>query len=164
MLTTQGINKPVFYAYQFLNQLGNTELVNQDAASIACKDEAGNIQVLAWDFTYTLPDSTNNQQYYIRDLPSKSKGQLKVNLTGLPEGLYSLQVYQVGYRVNDAHTAYGDLGRPQQLTNEQVEHLKKMSDGAPVYRETVRVKGGSAWVKELPLRENDVYFLSLVKL
>jgi xylan 1,4-beta-xylosidase len=164
MLTTQGINKPVFYAYQFLNQLGPTELVNQDAASIACKDEAGNIQVLAWDFTYTLPDSTNNQQYYVRDLPSQSKGKLKINLNGLPDGNYSLLVYQVGYRINDAYTAYYDLGRPQQLTKDQVEHIKRLSDGTPVHRETVRVKGGSAFVKELPLRENDVYFVSLVKL
>src|SRR5690349_9697961 len=60
MLTIQGINKPVFYAYQFLNRLGTTELANKDLQSWVCKDANGNIQVLAWDFTYTLPDSVNN--------------------------------------------------------------------------------------------------------
>ena len=84
MLTIQGINKPVFYAYKFLNRLGNTELVNKDSASWACKDSSGNIQVLAWDFTNTLPDSVNNQQYYIRDLPSKSKGKLKIKIENVP--------------------------------------------------------------------------------
>jgi xylan 1,4-beta-xylosidase len=93
MLNTQGINKPVFYAYQFLNKLGKTELANDDKMSWACKDEKGNIQVLAYDFTYTHPgDSTNNQVYYIRDLPSKDKGKLKINMAGVPAGNYSLEI------------------------------------------------------------------------
>jgi xylan 1,4-beta-xylosidase len=165
MLNTQGINKPVFYAYQFLNQLGKTELINEDKMSWACKDEKGNIQVLAYDFTYTLPDdSINNQVYYIRDLPSKDKGNLKVNISGVPEGNYSLEVYKVGYRCNDAYTTYFDLGRPNQLTKQQVEQIKKINGGTPVSAEIVKVKEGVPFIKELKIRENDVYFLNLIKL
>lgn len=164
MLTIQGIEKPVFYAYKFLNRLGNIELKNNDPASWVCKDSDGNIQLLAWDYTYTLPDSTNNQQYYIRDLPAKSKGVLKVNITGIPEGSYALEVYKVGYRSNDAHTSYVDLGRPSQLTKLQVEQIKKINNGSPVSSEVIKVKSGTVFSKELPVRENDVYFLSLVKL
>ncbi|MBP1670101.1 MAG: glycoside hydrolase, partial [Bacteroidetes bacterium] len=36
MLTIQGINKPVFYSYQFLNRLGNIELANSDSSSWVC--------------------------------------------------------------------------------------------------------------------------------
>lgn len=164
MLNTQGINKPVFYAYQFLNQLGKTELANEDKMSWACKDENGNIQILAYDFTYTLPDSINNQVYYIRDLPAKDKGKLKVKIMGVPDGNYSLQVYQVGYRVNDAYTTYVDLGRPNQLTRQQVEQIKKINSGTPVAAEIVRVKKGETFIKELNIRENDVYLLNFVKL
>ena len=65
LLNIQGINKPAFYAYQFLNRLGKTELANNDPASLVGKDPEGNLQVLAWDYTYTLPgDSVNNQEYY----------------------------------------------------------------------------------------------------
>lgn len=164
MLTTQGINKPVFYAYQFLNKLGKVELVNNDATSWVCKDSEGNLQVLAWDYTYTLPDSVNNQQYYIRDLPARSKGQLKINIAGVPQGDYSLEIYKVGYRSNDAHTSYVDLGRPAQLSKQQVEQIKKLNNGAPVSSEIVKIKAGSAFSKELDIRENDVYFLNLIKL
>jgi xylan 1,4-beta-xylosidase len=165
MLNMQGINKPVFYAYQFLNQLGKTELINEDKMSWACKDEKGNIQVLAYDFTFTLPgDSINNQVYYIRDLPSKDKGRLKVNISGTPEGNYSLEVYKVGYRCNDAYTTYFDLGRPNQLTKQQVEQIKKINGGTPVSAEIVKVKEGVPFIKELNIRENDVYFLNLIKL
>jgi xylan 1,4-beta-xylosidase len=165
MLNTQGINKSVFYAYQFLNKLGKTELVNDDKMSWACKDEKGNIQVLAYDFTHTHPgDSVNNQVYYIRDLPSNDKGKLKVNITGVPDGNYSLEIYKVGYRCNDAYTTYYDLGRPNQLTKQQVEQIKKINNGAPVTTEIIKVNSDGVFTKELNIRENDVFLLILIKL
>lgn len=165
MLNTQGINKPVFYAYQFLNRLGNTELSNTDKMSWACKDNEGNIQVLAYDYTYTHPgDSLNNQDYYIRDLPSKDKGKLKINISGVPEGNYSLLVYKVGYRCNDAYTSYYDLGRPNQLSKKEVDQIKLQNNGAPIYTEMIKVKHGSNFLKEMDIRENDVFLLELKKL
>jgi xylan 1,4-beta-xylosidase len=165
MLNTQGINKPVFYAYKFLNRLGNIELINSDQMSWVSKDEKGNIQVLAYDFTHTHPgDSVNNQVYYIRDLPSKSKGKLQINITNVPEGNYSVIVYKVGYRCNDAYTSYYDLGRPNQLTKQQVEQIKLHNSGSPVHTEMVKIKSGTGFKKELDIRENDVYMIELIKL
>ena len=164
MLTIQGINKPVFYAYQFLNRLGNIELSNKDADSWVCKDSSGNIQALAWDYTYTLPDSVNNQQYYIRDLPSKPKGKIKFNITNIPPGMYALEVYKVGYRSNDAYSTYLSMGKPSQLNRAQVDQIKKQNNGSPVSREIITVKEGVPFTKELDMRENDVFFLNLVKL
>lgn len=165
MLNTQGINKPVFYAYQFMNRLGNIELVNNDSTSWVCRDSTGNIQALAWDFTNTHPgDSVHNQQYYIRDLPSKSKGKLKVNIANVPEGNYALEIYKVGYRSNDAYSTYLSLGKPAQLNRQEIEQIKKQNDGSPVTREIVRVKASVPFSKELEIRENDVFFLNMIKL
>jgi xylan 1,4-beta-xylosidase len=164
MLTIQGINKPVFYAYQFLNRLGNTELHNNDASSWVCKDDKGGIQALVWDFTYTLPDSVNNQAYYVNDLPARSKGKVKFNLNNIPEGTYAVEAYKVGYRSNDAHTTYTLMGRPSQLSKEQVEQIKKLNDGSPFLRDVVQVKAGKAFSHDLELRENDVVLLRLTKL
>jgi len=165
MLTIQGINKPVFYAYQFLNRLGNIELMNKDSASWVCKDSSGNVQVLVWDFTNTHPgDSVNNQIYYIRDLPSKSKGKVKIKIANVPNGNYALAVYRVGYRSNDAYSTYLSMGSSQQLTKQQVEQIKKQNDGSPISREIVTIKDGIPFSKELAIRENDVFFLNLVKL
>ncbi|UPK67436.1 GH39 family glycosyl hydrolase [Chitinophaga filiformis] len=162
MLNIQGINKPVFYAYQFLNRLGNVELVNKDSASWACKDASGNTQILAWDFTNTHPgDSVHNQNYYIRDLPSKPKGKLKVNLSNVPDGMYALEVYKVGYRSNDAYSDYLLMGKPSQLNRQQVEQIKKQNDGSPLSREIITIKNGLPFSKELDIRENDVFFLEL---
>ena len=165
VLNTQGINKPAFYSYQLMNKLGDKELTNADTRSWATKNAKGDIQLLCWDFTNTHPgDSVNNQVYYIKDLPSKSKGKLKVNLAGIPAGNYSLEIYKVGYRTNDVYTSYFDMGLPKQLTKQQVDQLKKSNNGSPVSVEKIKVKAGTVFSKELDIRENDVYLLNMVKL
>jgi len=73
--TIQGINKPAFFAYQFLNKLGQTELINNDSRSWVTKNTRGDVQMLLWDFTYTLPGSTNNQNYYTKDFAREIKKQ-----------------------------------------------------------------------------------------
>lgn len=165
LLNYQGIKKPAYYAYAFLNQLGPTELANNDQASWACKDDDGNVQLLFWDFTHTLPgDSVNNQVYYIRDLPAGSKGQVKISLSGMPSGKYQLELFQVGYRVNDAFSAYLDLNKPAQLSARQVEYLKTINDGSPVSSELITIDASSTFNKEMSLHENDVILLKLKKL
>jgi len=164
LLNYQAINKPAFYSYKFLNKLGNQELINTDRCSWACKDAEGNIQILFWDFTNTHPgDSVNNQVYYIRDLPAKSKGKARIHMSGIPEGAYALEIYKVGYHMNDPYSSYLALNKPRQLTKQHVERIKKLNDGSPVSSEIVKVKTHVAFSKELDLRENDVFLLNMVK-
>ena len=70
----------------------------------------------------------------------------------------------MGYRCNDAYSAYLSLGRPSQLTKSQVEQIKTQNDGSPFSKEIVTIKPGAPFSKELDLRENDVFFLNLIKL
>jgi xylan 1,4-beta-xylosidase len=56
------------------------------------------------------------------------------------------------------------MGKPLQLNKPQVEQIKKQNDGSPVFSEIIHVTTGTPFVKELDLRENDVYFLNLIKL
>jgi len=164
LLTIQGISKPSLYSYKYMNKLGKTELVNTDTRSWACKSDNGDIQLLFWDFTNTHPgDSVHNQAYYIKDLPSKSKGKLKVSISHVPAGMYTLETYKVGYRVNDAYTDYLDMGKPKQLNKQQVGELKRHNAGSPVATETIEVKPNIAFSKELDIRENDVFLLNMIK-
>nr|GFC11648.1 hypothetical protein [Tanacetum cinerariifolium] len=113
LMNTQGIKKPAYFAYQFLNELSATELQNKDAQSLATTDAKGNVQLLLWDYTRTLPEGINNQQYFIKDLPAKSKGDVLVQVNGLRQGSYVLSISQVGYKRNDAYTAYIGLAGPR---------------------------------------------------
>ena len=163
LLNTQGIKKPAYYSFAYLNKLGSTELQNADSSSWICKNANGEVQVLFWDFTYTLEDSVNNQAYYVRDLPARLKGSVNISLSGIPKGNYVLEVYRIGYRVNDAYTAYLLMGKPNQLTKEQVTQIKQQNDGSPVSRENVEVSASGTLKKSFSIRQNDVYLLRLKK-
>ena len=138
LLNTQGIKKPAYFSYAFLNKLGNIELKNSDKASWATKAKDGSVQVLFWDFTNTLPDDINNQQYYVKDLPSKFKEKTKIEINGLAKGNYNLEVYKVGYKQNDVFTDYLAMNKPNQLTKEQVKTLKQKNNGEPFFKEKIR--------------------------
>jgi xylan 1,4-beta-xylosidase len=119
--------------------------------------------LLLWDYTYTLPDSVNNQAYYIRDLPSKSKGNIKLAISGMPAGKYRLEISQIGYRANDAYTGYVDMGRPRQLNRGQVQKLEQENDGRPKETEMITINASGKFLKELPMRENDVFLVNLIR-
>jgi len=44
-----------------------------------------------------------------------------------------------------------------------VAQIKKQNDGSPFSSQSIQVKGNGVFSKTLELRENDVYFLNLVK-
>ena len=161
LMNTQGIKKPAYFAYQFLNELSATELQNNDAQSMATTDDKGNVRLLLWDYTRTLPDGINNQQYFIKDLPAKSKGEVVVQVKGLRQGSYILSISQVGYKRNDAYTSYIGMGSPAQLSKEQVTALKSRATGKPQEKRPVRVNADGRLRLTLPMRENDVYLLKL---
>lgn len=164
LLNTQGIKKPAYFSYSFLNKLGETELQNKDTSSWGTKNSKGDVQLLFWDFTNTHPgDSMNNQTYYIKDLPSKPKGSIKIEVDGLQKGNYTLEIYKVGYKTNDAYADYLAMGKPSQLTKEQVETIKIKNDGALIASEKVRIEATGTLKKDIKINENDVFLLNLVR-
>jgi xylan 1,4-beta-xylosidase len=164
LMNYQGIKKPAYYAYSFLNKLGETELTNTDSSSWACKSQKGDLQVLFWDYTYTHPgDSVLNQTFYARDLPSKTKGKISVEINNIPRGSYTLEIYRIGYRINDAYSEYLSIGKPKQLTKQQVETLKQKNNGLPISTETVVINGKQHFRREIIINENDVYLLGFKK-
>lgn len=162
LLNYQDLAKPSFHAYRFLHRLGERELACSDPAAFICRDDTGAVQALFWDFTITHPGpSIINQEFYARDQPAKPKGEVRLQLAGLPSGAYRLLGYNVGYRSNDVQTAWRDLGSPAQLTREQVALLQSASDGSPALDERVDVRDDGVLQHTVPLRENDVWLLEL---
>jgi xylan 1,4-beta-xylosidase len=160
LINFQGLRKPSFYAYQFLNRLGGEELASGDTDSWVTRG-AGGAQVLFWNYTPPRTEESD-QVYFKRDLPAKDLGDVRVSLKGLPPGSYTLSVYRVGYGVNDVYTDYLKLGSPPTLTREQVHALAERNDGRPVATARVEVGASGEFARGLPLRENDVYLLTLL--
>jgi xylan 1,4-beta-xylosidase len=161
LVTLQGIKKPAYFAYQFMNQLGPTELKNSDPASWVCRDAKGGAQVLLWELTRP-GDKTNSNQAIFRKLnPAQDKGNVRVSLTNVPPGNYRLALREVGFEKNDAYSAYLKTGAPAQLTRAQEQQLRDATTGKPESERDVKIGADGHFDETLPLRENDVLLLTL---
>ncbi len=159
LVNLQGLRKPSFYAYQFLNRLGPTELENADPQSWASKSADG-VQILLFDL-HTPAQDAPNQVYFKRDLPAARAGEVRLVVSGLAPGDYELTLHHVGYRVNDVYADYLLMGSPPWLSREAVAHLAAENDGRPVLRRRVSVAAGAPLEHTIEMRENDVW-LALV--
>lgn len=162
LMNMQGIKKPTYFVYEYLNQLGDTELVNTDKDSWVCK-QGNNVQVLLWDFSYPDQQDMNNTTFYRLPHPAKEIGKTNVNISNLSDGKYSITMYRTGYKQNDVFTAYYEMGLPSQLTKTMERQLKQVSDNSPVDYSIVEVKDGKL-NQEITVYENDIYLIDIEKL
>jgi xylan 1,4-beta-xylosidase len=163
LLNLQGLRKPAFYAYQFLNQLGETELENPDPQSWACRSDQG-VQLLLWDLRTPAQGAASNQDFFRRDLPAANVGDVRLRVSGLPPGDYELALSRVGYRSNDVYADYMGMGSPTWLSRQQLAHLAANSERSPTLRERVTVTAGRPIEHLLPMRANDVWLAILKKI
>lgn len=162
LVNYEDIKKPAYYAFKYVHELGGTELLCTDSSAIVCKDAAGNIQALVWDFTIDHPgDSVHNQVFYKRDLPTRSLPPVRLKLRGLQPGKYAVSIYKTGYQANDPYTAYFKMGSPSQLTPAQVQLLKQQDGDDPVERYIVNVGVEGDFNRQLDLRQNDVVLVKI---
>jgi xylan 1,4-beta-xylosidase len=72
-----------------------------------------------------------------------------------------MEIYKVGYRVNDVYDTYRDLGTPNQLTKAQVAEIKAKNSGAPIETRTVKIGRDGKFEQHFDLRENDAVLITL---
>ena len=162
LLNYQDLPKPSYFAYKFLNQLGDVELATADRAAFVCRNDVGDVQALFWDFTITHPGpSVNNQVFYNVDQPAKPRDAVKLKLSGLHRGRYHLVACRVGYRSNDVQSAWRDLGSPSQLSRDQVALLRRASAGAPAIDEEIEINATGGFASDFKMCENDVWLVVL---
>jgi xylan 1,4-beta-xylosidase len=165
LLTMQGLPKAAYFAYRFLNELGDTELACDDANVWACRGDRG-VQVLFWDYHQPKQDAPN-AEFFTRELPAKSIAPARLVIDSLPPGKHAVKITRVGYRHNDVYTAYLDLGspaglsdKPYHLPEDVLAKLRTECAGTPEIRE-VTVGAGEPLVLDLQLNENDVYLVTI---
>ncbi|WP_373990923.1 beta-xylosidase [Duganella sp. BuS-21] len=158
LMNPQGIRKPSWFAYKYLNQLGDAAIKTADVQSYAAKDGRG-VQVLAWDFQ-TPQQGRSNRGFYTTVQPTRDGAPVSVDLKGLKPGAYTVNVYRTGFEANDAHTAYLKMGSPKTLTPKEVERLHALTKDRP-QTSTVRVPASGAASVKVKMRVNDVVLIKI---
>ncbi len=160
LINFQGLRKPSFYAYQFINRLGDEELISTDRDSWTTRGDEG-VQILFWNYTPPKTEESN-QVLYKKDLPSKQVENVSVSIAGLRPGSYTMRIYRVGYGSNDVYTDYLKMGSPSTLTREQVKSLAERNDGRAISTTNTVVRANRIFSHQVSMRENDVYLITLV--
>ncbi len=157
LMNPQGIRKPAWFAYKYLNAIKGQALATTDSQVFAARD-GGKVAVLA--YAWRQPDQkVSNRPYYQRLHPTFDVEPLKLTVAGLKAGAYRLRVRRTGYRANDAYSAYIDMGAPKTLTAEQLGQLQAQTQDRPEIEKVIRVKGEA--VVDLPMRANDIVLIEL---
>jgi xylan 1,4-beta-xylosidase len=159
LMNPQGIRKPAWFAYKYLNQLGNQQVKTTDAQSWVTRDAQG-VQVLAWDFQTPDQGNKSNRPYYGVVQPTRDGTPLTLELKGMKPGSYTMRVYRTGFKANDAHTAYLEMGKPKTLDAAQVGKLQGLTQDKPEVRQVKVGAGGTASV-QVPMRVNDVVLVKI---
>jgi xylan 1,4-beta-xylosidase len=128
-----GINKPSFYAYGLLHQLGDQRIANLSKDVIATREADGSLSVVVWNLVD--PGQHGKTQ------------QVELTVSGMsPSAHATIQ------RVDDDHgnvlPKYAAMGKPLDPTPQQVEQLNRQT--ALPLPEQARLQGGKLEVTMMP--------------
>lgn len=157
LMTPQGVRKPAWFAYKYMNALRGQEIASSDGQVFAARD-GGRIAVVAYAWRH--PDQkVSNRSFFTRLHPPIEIEPMQLRLSGLKAGAYRLRVRRTGYRANDAHSAYIEMGSPKTLTATQLDQLQAATQDKPEIDRIIAVSGET--VLDLPMRANDVVLIEV---
>ncbi|MFK2890893.1 GH39 family glycosyl hydrolase [Dyella flagellata] len=158
LLNPQGIRKPVYFAYKYLNRLGSNELKTSDEQSYVTWND-GVLKALMWDFVQPKQDKSN-RPFYTKVLAAHPTGNVDLEIEHLRPGKYLVALYRTGFDANDAYTAYLRMGSPKSLNAIQLKQLQSLTDDTPTQQRLVIQANGSGRVS-IPMRSNDVVLMEI---
>lgn len=154
LINREGIRKPAFFAYKYLNLLRGREVPSNDAQSWIAT-EGNRTAILLWD--WQQPKQTlSNRPFFTKVLPAQEAAPAQLRFAGLAPGKYRLSIRRTGFKANDAHTRYLEMGSPATLSPAQLAELQGLSRDVPETTRTVRVRKRGTYALRVPMRSNDV--------
>ncbi|WP_380783561.1 beta-xylosidase [Sphingomonas sp. R86520] len=159
LMNREGIRKPAWFAYKYLNALRGRTIALGDDHGLAAVD-GKRIAALVWDWQQPV-QSVSNKPFYTRLVPATVSTPIAVRFEHVSPGTYRLQVHKTGYRHNDPFSLYIEMGMPKALDGTQLGRLQRATADLPEQDRVVTIgKGGSASVT-VPMHSNDVALVTL---
>lgn len=161
LLNPEGIRKPAFFAFKYLHALQGYSLATSDPqAWLSTKN--GNFVGVFWDFEQPV-QKVSNRSFYTKVIPDHPAAPIQLQLTHLaPNTTYHFQLYRTGFQVNDAYTAYLEMGSPKKLTAAQIACLNNLTKDLPETNKTVRSDSSGTLEISFPMRSNNIVLVKLM--
>lgn len=160
LMTPEGIRKPAYFAYKYLNALGDAELKTSDTQSVVTWND-GVLKALVWDFV-TPGQDKSDRDFFTKILPASQAPPVSLELKHLHPGPYIVEIHRTGFDANDAYSSYLRMGSPTSLNTEQRRQLQDATRDIPEARQLIIGPTGAATVR-IPMRTNDVVLVVVKK-
>lgn len=163
LMTREGVRKPAFFAYKYLNALrGNSIPVTDQEALLS--SENGDVAAVFWDFEQPQ-QKESDRPYYTKVHASHPVQPTIVDFAGLePHAHYRVELRHTGYHANDAYSAYLEMGSPKALSPAQLSKLNQLTRDLPERTQTQRTDDRGALEVSIPMNSNDIVLLQVTKL
>ncbi|HHV11549.1 MAG TPA: helix-turn-helix domain-containing protein [Clostridiales bacterium] len=162
--TKNGIKKPAYYAYYFLNKLEDT-LVEQGDGYFITK---GNDRYVLLFYNYIhfsdlyadgiVLNSTFTERY--KDFASWNQVKAQVTLTDLPDGSYDMLETVVNRRHGSAFDQWVEMGALEPKYQEEVDTLKFLSQ--PMVKRSMQAVSGNTLSLNLLLEPLEIRLIELM--
>ncbi|MGQ3052414.1 MAG: GH39 family glycosyl hydrolase [Roseateles sp.] len=160
LMTRDGIRKPSWFTYKYLNALRGNEVPSSDDKVLAAAD-GDKVAVLAWDWQHPDQGQNSNGTFFGKPVPNGPAAPVTLNLRNLKPGAYQLALHRTGHKSNDAYTAYLEMGAPKDLDAAQLAKLQSLTRDLPEVKRTVKVGKDGLFKYTVPMRSNDITLLTL---
>lgn len=164
ILSKDGIKKPSFYAFQFLNQLGG-ELLKIGNNYIITKDSAGMIVCLCYNqreysYYYYIKDVTE-QKDLAKMFQSEEKVILEMEITNMErDGEYLIKEEVVNNYNGSIQDEWKILGNQEELGKPEIQYLKNICIPKIFMKQFVCVEGRLSFHIELEPHEMRLILIS----
>ncbi|MFZ0304037.1 MAG: beta-xylosidase [Terracidiphilus sp.] len=161
LLNPEGIRKPAFFAYKYLNALEGRSIATSDSQSMLAED-GGNVTAVIWDFEQP-EQKLSDRPFYTKIIPSHPAAPVELTVNHLkPHTYYDVWVYRTGFHANDAYSAYLEMGRPHELTTAQIAQLNNLTRDLPEKDQIVRAGKDGTVDLTLPMNSNDIVLVKVL--
>lgn len=157
LMNREGIRKPSWFAFKYLNLLRGREVPAKDTQTLAATD-GRRTGVLVWNWAQP-EQKTSDRPFFTKLLPASAAASASIRLSHLAPGSYRLTIRRTGFRANDSQTRYIEMGSPPSLNPAQVAELGRLTRDVPEARRNVRVSRDGRLSATVPMRTNDVVLL-----
>jgi xylan 1,4-beta-xylosidase len=159
LMNREGIRKASWFTYKYLNQLRGREIPLGDQQALAAVD-GDRTGVLLWNYKY--PDQKiSNRPFYTKVLPAKPDRPASITFSSLKPGAYRITVRRTGFKANDAHTRYLEMGSPTTLSAGQLAELQRLTRDLPESSRTVLIGSSGQFDMQVATRTNDVVLVMI---
>lgn len=155
LLNRDGIRKPSYFAYKYLNALRGEAVTSSDGQSMLAV-QGGGAAALIWDFEQP-EQKVSNRPFYTKLVVAQPAAPVLLRVQHLrPKTQYAVEIHRTGFEANDAYSAYLKMGAPKDLSTAQIAELNHLTLDEPERKLQLATDSDGQITAEIPMRSNDV--------